>query len=78
MLFTFLVTAVQEENKFLIPCLTLSHSTHLVNISSQCSICHNPPPVYSAIIYGGINTNNAGSYINSEILRDDIYVECLK
>lgn len=76
MLSTFLVAAVQEESTFLTPCLTLSHSTHLVNIGSQCSICPNLPPVYSAIIYGDINTNNAGSHINSEILRADIYGAC--
>lgn len=57
--------------------LTLWHSTHPVNIGSQCWNHCNPTRVYSAIMHGDIAIN-AGIHENGESLRADIYgcVEC--
>lgn len=52
---------------FLIPLTTP------VNIGFECSPYHSLPHVYSGIIYGNINVNNARSHVNSENLRVDIY-----
>lgn len=47
---------------------TIQPSTCSINNSSEFSTQHNPPHVYSNIIYDNIITNNTGSHTNIETL----------